>query len=74
MTTLKTLTVSDLAALLGRSVATLKSDVSRRPETLPPRLVVPGTKAVMWLEADVQVWLESLRRPAVRRPVVRGRK
>lgn len=74
MTTLKTLTVSDLAALLGRSVATLKSDVSRRPETLPPRLVVPGTKAVMWLEADVQEWLESLRRPAVRRPVMRGRK
>ena len=68
MTTLKTLTVDDLAALLQRSVATLKSDVSRRPHTLPPRLVVPGTKVVMWLESDVHEWLESLRaRPAVRR-------
>ena len=68
MSTLKTLTVEDLAALLQRSVATLKSDVSRRPHTLPPRLVVPGTKVVMWLESDVLEWLESLRaRPAVRR-------
>lgn len=65
---MKTLTVEDLAALLQRSVATVKSDVSRRPHTLPPRLVVPGTKAVMWLEADVHEWLQGLRaKPAVRR-------
>lgn len=68
MTTLRTLTVEDLAVLLKRSVTTLKSDVSRRPHTLPPRLVVPGTKGVMWLESDVHEWLESLRaKPAVRR-------
>lgn len=65
---MKTLTVEDMAALLKRSVSTVKSDVSRRPHTLPPRLVVPGTKAVMWLESDVHAWLESLRkRPAEKR-------
>lgn len=68
MTSLKTLNIEDLATLLQRSVATVKSDVSRRPHTLPPRLVVPGTKGVLWLEADVQDWLQSLRaKPAVRR-------
>lgn len=68
MSTLKTLTVEDLAALLQRSVATVRSDVSRRPHTLPPRLVVPGTKGVMWLEADVRDWLEGLRiQPSRRR-------
>lgn len=58
---MKTLTVDDMAALLKRSVSTIRSDVSRRPHTLPPRLIVPGTKAVMWLEADVFAWLEGLR-------------
>lgn len=58
---MRTLTVEDLATLLKRSVSTIKSDVSRRPDTLPPRLVVPGSKAVMWLEADVHAWLDSLR-------------
>ena len=68
MTSLKTLNIEDLAALLQRSVATVKSDVSRRPHTLPPRLVVPGTKGVMWLEADVRDWLEGLRiQPSRRR-------
>ncbi len=68
MSTLKTLTVEDLAALLQRSVATVRSDVSRRPHTLPPRLVVPGTKGVMWLESDVRDWLEGLRiQPSRRR-------
>lgn len=65
---MKTMTIDDLAVLLKRSPSTVKCDVSRRPHTLPPRLMVPGCKGVMWLEADVQDWLESLRvRPTRRR-------
>jgi predicted DNA-binding transcriptional regulator AlpA len=61
MTSLKTLTPEDLAPLLGRSVSTIKTDVRRRPQTLPPRLRIPGTNRLLWLEQDVVEWIEKLR-------------
>ena len=61
MTNLKTLTPEDLAPLLGRSVSTIKTDVRRRPQTLPPRLRIPGTNRLLWLEQDVVEWIEKLR-------------
>jgi hypothetical protein len=62
MTTLKTLTASDLSQLLRRSVSTIKADAQRRPETLPPRLVIPGSSRLLWLEDDVIAWVNNLRR------------
>lgn len=53
------LTVADLAAILRLSPKTLKSDVSRRPETLPPRVRVPGGRRVLWRAKDVEAWLEQ---------------
>lgn len=61
MTSLKTLTAEDLAPLLGRAVSTIKTDVRRRPETLPPRLQIPGSTRLLWLEQDVVEWIEKLR-------------
>jgi predicted DNA-binding transcriptional regulator AlpA len=62
--TLKTLTPEDLAVLLRRSVSTIKTDCRRRPETLPPRLRIPGSTRLVWLEADVLEWLERCREKA----------
>lgn len=62
MTNLKTLGPDDLATLLGRAASTIKTDVRRRPETLPPRLQVPGSKRLLWLEQDVIEWIESIRK------------
>lgn len=59
---LKTLTAEDLAPLLHRSVDTIKTDVRRRPETLPPRLRIPGSNRLFWLEKDVLEWIENCRK------------
>lgn len=53
--------IAYLAPLVGRAESTIRVDVSRRPETLPPRLVIPGSSKVMWLEEDVLAWIDSCR-------------
>lgn len=62
MDALKTLGPDELAQVLRRSAATIKADASRRPQTLPPRLQIPGSRTLLWLEADVIKWLEECRR------------
>ena len=51
------LTIVDVARLLGRSPATLKSDLLRNPQAVPPRVHLPGTRLLRWREADVEAWL-----------------
>lgn len=51
------LTIVDVARLLGRSPATLKSDLLRNPQAVPPRVHMPGTRLLRWREADVEAWL-----------------
>jgi predicted DNA-binding transcriptional regulator AlpA len=50
--------IEELAAVLHRSPKTIRSDVTRRPETLPPRVRVPGGRKVLWRAQDVAAWLE----------------
>ena len=59
---IRMLRAEDLAPLLGRAVSTIKTDVRRRPQTLPPRFKIPGSNRVMWLEADVLAWIEAQRK------------
>lgn len=56
---LKTLGPEDLAPLLHRSVTTIKVDCRRRPQSLPPRLRIPGSSKLLWLETDVVQWLQK---------------
>ena len=51
------LTIVDVARLLGRSPKTLKSDLLRNPQAVPPRVHMPGTRLLRWREADVEAWL-----------------
>lgn len=55
----KLLDIQELAELLRRSTETIRKDVRRRPEVLPPRLVIPGTRLLRWRAADVEAWLEA---------------
>lgn len=64
---LKTLGPEDLAPLLRRTVDTIKTDVRRRPETLPPRLQIPGSNRLVWLEADVVEWINKCRADSKRK-------
>ena len=57
----KIVDIEYMATLLHKSIRTIEVDVTRRPETLPPRLVIPGSRKVLWLEADVFAWLEKCR-------------
>lgn len=59
MTEIKTLGVQELAALIHRAVPTIKSDVNRKPDSLPPRVLIPGSKKLVWLESDVAEWLRK---------------
>lgn len=59
MSELELLGINDLARILHRSVKTVRSDVTRRPETLPPRVRVPGGRKVLWRAQDVASWLEE---------------
>ncbi|CAB4158981.1 hypothetical protein UFOVP713_40 [uncultured Caudovirales phage] len=59
--TIKTMGVEELSVLLRRAVDTIRSDARRRPETLPPRIVIPGTSKLLWLEEDVVNWMKEHR-------------
>jgi hypothetical protein len=57
--TIKTMGVEELSVLLRRAVDTIRSDARRRPDTLPPRIVIPGTTKLLWLEEDVANWMKE---------------
>jgi predicted DNA-binding transcriptional regulator AlpA len=50
-----------IAALLHRKLSTVRVDARRKPESLPPRLQIPGVAKLLWVEADVLEWVNSLR-------------
>jgi hypothetical protein len=50
-----------LVPLLHRALSTIKVDARARPETLPPRLRIPGSSKLLWVEADVIEWLDKCR-------------
>ena len=51
------LTVELLASKIQKSVASIRSDVIRNPQSLPPRCRLPGTKRLLWREEDVARWV-----------------
>lgn len=59
MTTSPLLDLQALAQLLGRSPQTIRRDLRRNPDAVPPRLQLPGTRLLRWREADVARWLDQ---------------
>ena len=57
--TFQLLTLDDLAQMLGRSPGTIKKDMKRNPDAVPPRLVLPSTRLLRWRAVDVEAWLEQ---------------
>lgn len=53
----KLLDLTELAELLRRSPETIKKDLRRNPEAVPPRLQLPGTRLLRWRAVDVDSWL-----------------
>lgn len=55
--TISLLSVEDLAAVIHKSPASVRSDASRNPSALPPICRLPGNKRLLWRLVDVQNWL-----------------
>lgn len=51
------LTVEQLSTCLHKSVASIRSDATRNPRSLPPLCRLPGTKRLLWRAEDVKNWL-----------------
>jgi predicted DNA-binding transcriptional regulator AlpA len=69
------LTAEQVANLLGISPATLRSDVHRNPQAVPPRVRIPGRKRLCWREKDVEAWVDrhvESQKQAARRGRPRG--
>ena len=54
------LNLPELAEILKRSADTIKKDLRRSPESVPPRVLIPGTRALRWRVADVEEWIANL--------------
>lgn len=53
------LDVSQIAALLRKTIPSVRSDVSRNPSSLPPLCRLPGSRRLLWRVEDVSAWLAS---------------
>lgn len=51
------LTVNQLSSYLHKSVSSIRSDVTRNPQALPPICRLPGTKRLLWRVEDLEAWL-----------------
>ncbi|MCY1517382.1 hypothetical protein D9M68_520610 [compost metagenome] len=51
------LTVEQLSEYLQKSIASIRSDATRNPQSLPPICRLPGTKRLLWRVEDVEQWL-----------------
>jgi hypothetical protein len=51
------LTVDQLAEHLQKSVASVRSDATRNPQSLPPICRLPNTKRLLWRAEDVERWI-----------------
>jgi hypothetical protein len=51
------LTVDQLAEQLQKSVASIRSDATRNPQSLPPICRLPNTKRLLWRAEDVERWI-----------------
>ena len=49
-----TLTIKQLSIEINLAIKTIRSTMVRNPFALPPRLVIPGQKKLLWLRSDVE--------------------
>ena len=65
---MKPLDINELAPILKKAVGTIYRDIKRNPRSIPTPLKIPGSSRLIWLESDVQEWLESCRPKTGGRP------
>lgn len=58
------LSVEQLSVCIHKSVASIRSDSTRNPQSLPSICRLPGTKRLLWRVEDVENWLAKYVLPA----------
>jgi hypothetical protein len=53
----KTLTIEELAARIGKSPRTVRTDMVRRPDSIPVWFKLPGARKALWLESTVDSFI-----------------
>lgn len=53
------LDLDDLATLVGLSDNTFYKLTAKRPEVLPPRVLLPATRKILFRREDVKKWLDA---------------
>jgi hypothetical protein len=56
-TLVELLAVEQLAQLIHKTPASIRSDASRNPGVLPPICRLPGNKRLLWRRTDVLEWV-----------------
>ena len=51
--------IEELAKLLDRKKGTVRVDITRRPNTLPPKVSLPGSRRVVFKLGDVKKWIDQ---------------
>ncbi len=49
--------ITQLAERLNRAAATVRTQVTREPQKLPPRFLMPGSNQVAWMLSVVIEWM-----------------
>jgi hypothetical protein len=57
------LDLEDMALILNKTVITIRSDSSRAPHRLPPRVMLPSSKKLLWRRETVLSWLKANKMP-----------
>lgn len=53
------LTEEQLGSLIGKTAGTIRYDLCRHPERLPPSFVLPGSRKRLFLRSTVMLFLEQ---------------
>lgn len=51
-------TIEQLSTIIHKTPQSIRCDLKRRPESLPPRIQIPGSRKVLFMNVDQ--WLSSL--------------
>lgn len=54
-----TLDIRQLSREINLSEKTIRSTLTKNPRALPPRLLIPGQKRLLWLRRDVEKFYED---------------
>ena len=57
--TQETLFLEDIARLIGKTPKTVRYDMCRHPERIPPSFRMPGSRKPIWLRSTVEAFLRA---------------